>query len=65
MELLASAEVSKDMAENLLKAFDGMPDNAVLTLEIREFGVWIMNSSAGAPMFIGSMQLPRHIGKSH
>lgn len=65
MELLASADVSKDMAENLLRAFEGLPGNSILRLEIRDFGVWITNRSLGAPIFIGSMQPPLRKGKSH
>lgn len=56
MKLQATAEVSRDMAENLLKAFDDRPTGSVLTLEIRDFGLWVVDPSVGAPMFIGSMK---------
>lgn len=56
MKLLAAAEVSRDMAENLLKAFDGLPLAAVLTLEIRDFGLWVVDPSVGAAIFIGSLK---------
>lgn len=65
MDLLAAAEVSKGMAENLLKAFEGLPDDAVLRLEIRDFGVWLIDPTVGAPMFIGSMHPPFQKGNCH
>lgn len=65
MKLLAAAEVSRDMAENLLKAFDGSPPGSVLTLEIRDFGLWVVNSPVGSTMFIGSMKPSVPRGKDH
>lgn len=65
MELLAAAEVSKGMAENLLKAFDGRPEDSILKLEIRDFGVWIIDPAVGVPMFIGSMKPPIPKVNSH
>ena len=53
------------MAKNLLAAFEGMPEGSVLTLEIREFGLWVVCEETGIRLFLGSMQPPAGAAPKH
>lgn len=58
VKLVASAEMSRDMAENRLLAFEGRSSDEVLNLEIRNFGVWVKDPNSGVTLFLGSMKPP-------
>lgn len=54
LALRFSAPMSKSMAEMLLAAFEGRSEDETLTLESREFGLWVVDEATGVRMFIGS-----------
>lgn len=53
LALSAKAGFTKDMAEALAAAFYGKSDDDVITVEFREFGVWIIVDGP-TRMFLGS-----------
>lgn len=53
VQVLAEAEFTKDMAENLLSMCSAIPDGHSVTLQICNKGVW-GKTSAGIRLFIGS-----------
>jgi hypothetical protein len=53
VEVLAEAEFTPDMAENLLSMCSAIPDGHSVTLQICNKGVW-GKTSAGIRLFIGS-----------
>lgn len=57
---LADAEFSKDMVETILEYFEAYSDDAgVLTVEVREHGLWVPNPIPGLPpQFIGLARMP-------
>lgn len=62
---LGEAEFSKDMVETMLEYFDTYADaEGVLTVEIRDSGLWLPNGLTGSPQFLGLAKLPaclRHL----
>lgn len=64
-KLRASAAMSKDMVENLRLAIEQGGSEAILELEIRDFGVWAYNRVTGARVFIGSMELDTRVIAKH
>lgn len=57
---LADAEFSKDMVETILQYFEAYSDDeGVLTVEVREHGLWVPNPVPGLPpQFIGLARMP-------
>lgn len=55
---LADAEFSRDMVETMLEYFDAYADEGVLTVEIREGGLWLPNPTTGGRQFLGLAKLP-------
>ena len=57
---LADAEFSKDMVETILEYFETYSDDeGVLTVEVREHGLWVPNPVPGLPpQFIGLARMP-------
>jgi hypothetical protein len=57
---IADAEFSKDMVETILKYFETYSDDdGVLTVEVREHGLWVPNPVPGLPpQFIGLARMP-------
>ena len=57
---LADAEFSKDMVETILRYFETYSDDdGVLTVEVREHGLWVPNPVPGLPpQFIGLARMP-------
>lgn len=57
---IADAEFSKDMVETILEYFDTYSDDqGVLTVEVREHGLWVPNPIPGLPpQFIGLARMP-------
>lgn len=55
---LAEAEFSKDMVETMLQYFDVYADDGVLTVEVREGGLWLPNPVTGGRQFLGLAKLP-------
>ncbi|WP_306753002.1 hypothetical protein [Paracoccus actinidiae] len=57
---LADAEFSKDMVETILQYFETYSDDdGVLTVEVREHGLWVPNPVPGLPpQFIGLARMP-------
>ena len=57
---LANAEFSKDMVETILKYFETYADDdGVLTVEVREHGLWVPHPIPGLPpQFIGWARMP-------
>lgn len=62
---LADAEFSKDMVETLLKYFEAYADDeGVLTVQVREHGLWVPNPVPGLPpQFIGLARMPAGLMK--
>lgn len=62
---IADAEFSKDMVETILQYFETYSDDqGVLTVEVREHGLWLPNPVRGLPpQFIGLARMPRHLPK--
>jgi hypothetical protein len=62
---IADAEFSKDMVETILQYFETYADeDGVLTVEVREHGLWVPNPVPGLPpQFIGLARLPAGIVK--
>lgn len=58
LKLCAEAHFTEDMAQNLLRAFDGSQPGAIITLEVREFGLWVKREGIGSRWFIGSATPP-------
>ena len=47
---LADAEFSKDMVETILQYFEAYADDeGVLTVQVREHGLWVPNPVPGLP----------------
>lgn len=61
--LVVAVDFSRDMAENLVLAFSELEPDAVRQVEIREFGVWIVEPVTGMRQFIGSMTLDPRVTK--
>lgn len=61
--LVVAVDFSKDMAENLLLAFTGTEPGAVRQVEIREFGVWVVEPISGMRQFVGSMSIDPRVTK--
>lgn len=59
--LVVAVDFSRDMAENLLLAFTGTEPDAVRQVEIREFGVWVVEPVSGLRQFVGSMKIDPRI----
>lgn len=57
--------MSKDMVENLCLAIEQGGSEAILELEIRDFGVWVYNRVTGVRVFIGSMELDSRVIAKH
>lgn len=57
---LADAEFSKDMVETILQYFETYADDdGVLTVEVREHGLWVPHPIPGLPpQFIGLARMP-------
>lgn len=55
---LADAEFSRDMVETMLQYFDAYADEGVLTVEVREGGLWLPNPVTGGRQFLGLAKLP-------
>lgn len=55
---LADAEFSRDMVETMLHYFDTYADDGVLTVEVREGGLWLPNPVTGGRQFLGLAKLP-------
>lgn len=55
---LANAEFSRDMVETMLQYFEAYADNGVLTVEVREGGLWLPNPATGGRQFLGLAKLP-------
>lgn len=55
--LVVAVDFSRDMAENLLLAFSGTDRDTVRQVEIREFGVWVVEPVSGLRQFVGSMKI--------
>jgi hypothetical protein len=57
---LADAEFSKDMVETILQYFEAYADDeGVLTVQVREHGLWVPNPVPGLPpQFIGLARMP-------
>lgn len=57
---LADAEFSKDMVETILQYFETYADDdGVLTVEVREHGLWLPHPIPGLPpQFIGLARMP-------
>lgn len=53
VQVLAEAEFTQDMAENLLSMCTALPEGQPVTLQICNKGVW-GKTSAGMRLFIGS-----------
>lgn len=62
---LADAEFSKDMVETILQYFETYSDDeGVLTVEVREHGLWVPNPVPGLPpQFIGLARMPAGLVK--
>lgn len=62
---IADAEFSKDMVETILQYFETYADeDGVLTVEVREHGLWVPNPVRGLPpQFIGLARLPAGVAK--
>jgi len=62
---IADAEFSKDMVETILQYFETYADeDGVLTVEVREHGLWVPNPVSGLPpQFIGLARLPAGVAK--
>lgn len=58
---LADAEFSRDMVQTMLEYFDAYADDGVLTVEIREGGLWLPNPATGGRQFLGLAKLPAHL----
>lgn len=58
---LADAEFSKDMVETMLNYFDAYADEGVLTVEVREGGLWLPNPVTGGRQFLGLAKLPNFL----
>lgn len=52
--LKAQATVTKSMAESLLAAFAERTEEEVLILEVRDFGLWVVDPVSGRRLFVGS-----------
>jgi hypothetical protein len=57
---LADAEFSRDMVETILQYFESYADDeGVLTVQVREHGLWVPNPVPGLPpQFIGLARMP-------
>ena len=62
---IADAEFSKDMVETILQYFETYADEeGVLTVEVREHGLWVPNPIPGLPsQFIGLARMPAGLTK--
>lgn len=62
---IADAEFSKDMVETILQYFETYADEeGVLTVEVREHGLWVPNPIPNLPsQFIGLARLPAGLTK--
>lgn len=59
---LGTAEFTRDMVETLQEYFDVYADeDGVLTLEIREGGIFLPPIMGGHRQFLGLARLPKHI----
>lgn len=58
---LADAEFSRDMVETMLHYFDAYADEGVLTVEVREGGLWLPNPITGGRQFLGLAKLPNFL----
>ncbi|MDP5306642.1 hypothetical protein [Paracoccus spongiarum] len=58
---LADAEFSRDMVETMLQYFDAYADGGVLTVEVREGGLWLPNPVTGGRQFLGLAKLPGYL----
>lgn len=58
---LADAEFSKDMVETMLTYFDAYADSGVLTVEVREGGLWLPNPVTGGRQFLGLAKMPAYM----
>lgn len=58
---LADAEFSRDMVETMLQYFDAYADDGVLTVEVREGGLWLPNPVTGGRQFLGLAKLPNFL----
>lgn len=64
-EHLGTAEFTRDMVETLLQYFDTYADeDGVLSLEIREAGVFLPPLIGDHRQFLGLARLPKHLAKS-
>lgn len=61
--LVVAVDFSRDMAENLLLAFSGTEQDDVRQVEIREFGVWVVEPVSGMRQFVGSMTIDPRVTK--
>ena len=46
------------MVETMLEYFDAYADDGVLTVEVREGGLWLPNRITGGRQFLGLAKLP-------
>lgn len=53
-KLLAEVEFTKSMAATLMAAFDGRSEEQGLVLEVRDFGVWVVDRTTNTRQFIGA-----------
>lgn len=58
LNLHAKAKFTRDMAETLLGTFSGLSDDAVVIVQVRDFGLWIENEGMGVPLFLGEAVHP-------
>ena len=62
---LANAEFSRDMVETMLEYFDAYADDGVLTVEVREGGLWLPNRITGGRQFLDEHLPDRSGSASH
>lgn len=53
-KLLAEAAFTKSMAATLMAAFEGRTEEQGLVLEVRDFGVWVVDRATNRRQFIGA-----------
>ena len=58
---LADAEFSRDMVETMLEYFEAYADDGVLTVEVREGGLWLPNRITGGRQFLGLAKIPEFL----
>jgi len=54
LALKFETEITLSMAQALLRAFEGRSEEQTLTLESRDFGLWLLDKNTGVRMCLGS-----------